>query len=131
MDKPDYVFLTPAVARIAYEQIVAWQQQELKLQSIPDHFCPDNEQRLVHILRRAGIHIKLLQDAGICRVERQPADLHGSNWGDPWHDVFIVDMRKLFEFSQQAMPAPDSYVKAHNDNGNRTLKAPRLKFPKP
>lgn len=131
MDKTDYVFLTPAVARIAYEQIVAWQRQELNLTTIPDEFSPANEQRLAHILRRAGINIKLLQDAGICRVERTPADLHGSNWGDPWHDAFIVDMRKLFEFSQQAMPAPDSYTAADNDNGKRTIKAPRLKFPKP
>ena len=131
MDRTDYVFLTPSVARIAYEQIVAWQQRELKIDTVPDYFTPENEQRLAHILRRAGINIILLQDAGICRVERLPADLHGSNWGDPWRDVFIVDMRKLFELSQHAVPAPESYTTAENDNGSRTIKAPRLKFPKP
>lgn len=130
--KADYEFFTPAVARIAYEQITAWQLQELKLSSVPDEFSPGNEQRFAYILAKAGIRVKLLEDAGICTVERRAADLHGSNWGDPWYDVYVVNMRKLYEYAQQSMPAPDSVnAAAFGNNGKRTVRAPQLKFPKP
>lgn len=102
-----YTYLTPSVARIAYEQIVANLQSERGANAkIPTTLSPQNDVRFAAVLREAGIQIELLEKAGIISVKREEVHNCGMTNYSRTDERYTVDMEKLFELANQPLTKP-------------------------
>lgn len=106
-DKHLYSYLTPAVARIAYEQTVAFYREKWGFDApIPATVEPHGNSRFAFVMDKAGIDIALLVQAGIATVEHvhySGAGLTGYGGTDTY---YTINMTKLYALSQENMPAP-------------------------
>lgn len=113
--KYEYQYLTPAVARIAYEQVVAWWQAEDgkdEQGGIPDRIAPNNEIRFKSMLTQAGIDIRLLEKAGILQVERETVHNCGMTNYSRDEEHYVLDVLALYAFATREVPAPASVAAA-------------------
>ena len=104
-------YLTPAVAKIAYEQIIAHMQEERGANAkIPTKLAPKNHVRFAGILKSAGIEIEMLEKAGVVKVHREEQHNCGMTGYSRTDERYTVDMTKLYEIASQSLPAPQIRV---------------------
>lgn len=105
-----YSYLTPSVARMAYEQIVAWYLKK-KLKdgadcSIPETISADHWEHMASTLKSAGINPELLEQAGLATIERETVHNCGMTNYSRDEYTYTVNMRDLYEFAQQPLQPP-------------------------
>ncbi len=131
MSVRNFQFLTPSVARIAYEQIVAWHIFRRNSSVIDDVIVAKPWEFLDSTLKGAGVDPELLQKAGFCTINHETIDNCGSTNYSRDEYTYTVDMRKLYEFAQTPLHALASQAQADQNSSARTLRMPKLPFKKP
>jgi hypothetical protein len=109
------VFLTPGLAKTAYEQIAAWAQKEEGMKEIPAVVKTDSL-RLKFVLSCVGVNFDLLKSAGVADVKNKRETGCGMTGYTREYQETVIDMKALYKLAQEKTPAPKGCK-------------PRLRFP--
>lgn len=129
-----YSYMTPSVARMAYEQITAWYVAKCEKEAaehggtadtgtIPETITAQHWDFLGSRLQSAGIDPELLEKAGLATIERETVHNCGMTNYSRDEYTYTVNMRGLYELALQPLqppgPAPTARAAANRKVSTR------------